>query len=1070
MPMLSVALLSVVASGCYRASGLTRTTLSAEQIPETNGLRVLGLKSKAGPGDYVLGNDFLQVSIDGTPFGSPLENVLAGAQSGGSIVDAGYVMLDSSFRQINPPGNAMNRLTPVVNQDPALELVFDQFSPQNLGDTSMVVMQGYLLDAGHTLQGATWTSDGRVQGVTVTHTASMATLDRFCTLKTIVTNNTGHALGIFNIADFLLQKGSGYRFAIPATYDPKGQVLSPRWGVEIPGSDFAHPLASAVLAPLVGLVDAEPGADTVDSHSSVGFLPVDADNFLVTSDPQSVFTPPVISKAQSTMASERLVVGGLSGDAGGLAAGASMTHTRRLYIIGGQSTSANAASATTGLFNLMDTDKYTNLRVSDYGWFEFALSGSSERQGPLPAEIRIERNVSTNASPVWQLARLECLEPTENVQTSGTLASSALSVVLPVGTYRVVARNAVAEYTRSNFTNVYINPSDASNDSVRYLPQPVLIQSQLPFVAATADSVCPEGNLVLDGTGNVTASLYSMHLFSTLEQNSPAGGLQPLRITLVGTHGTADPDMRRQRTLGSYWNAGTNGPSIANNHGAAQYQFRQGNQLFGTAFTNIINTEFAWLPNPAIGSGTPNTYTAYGTRGPLSYLERQDLSVFQGQSEIAHAFTIFNLGLPAGWTSFDVPGPTQATTGGYNPLEMLTSALSEGVQVVARTEQDRAVDPVDFYNNFLYEFAYKGYTDAMRPASLADVARLTYVYGSEPFVVGARSSTLAGFGTATALFTPTATAYRNGGAPTPRNWTLADFLQQAAGAFNVVNRPRGPQGLFTLTGFDPTVAVGQGANAWMKGGGTYAFGQTNGNFDALELLRAEGFDETGASAGTWFNEFKAVRADWFALLNQQTPDTFTKALGLSSAFCSLDTPVGLARTYLKALPLFETDLSSVLSALKKGAAVASTGPLLDVTAGSTGPGGLLATGSAQATVTLQVNLSMTDWMPVDQLRVIVNGQQVPVTVNGAAATLTPTPAMLTATATPTLLTGTVVVPMPANAKGAWIVVEAGVPLSTAGAYAVGTPWNKIMRGIYPIAVTNPIFVDVTGNGYTSPGL
>ena len=53
-------------------------------------------------------------------------------------------------------------------------------------------------------------------------------------------------------------------------------------------------------------------------------------------------------------------------------------------------------------------------------------------------------------------------------------------------------------------------------------------------------------------------------------------------------------------------------------------------------------------------------------------------------------------------------------------------------------------------------------------------------------------------------------------------------------------------------------------------------------------------------------------------------------------------------------------------------------------------------------------------------------------------------------------------------KSAWIVVEAGVPLNTTGAYKAGTPWNQIMRGIYPIAVTNPIFVDVTGSGYTAP--
>jgi len=75
-----------------------------------------------------------------------------------------------------------------------------------------------------------------------------------------------------------------------------------------------------------------------------------------------------------------------------------------------------------------------------------------------------------------------------------------------------------------------------------------------------------------------------------------------------------------------------------------------------------------------------------------------------------------------------------------------------------------------------------------------------------------------------------------------------------------------------------------------------------------------------------------------------------------------------------------------------------------------------------------------------------------------------------------LRSATVDVPMPAG-KDAWLVVEAGVSRTQTGPYQAGTPgsnngtpWNKIMKGIYPIAITNPIFVDVTGGGYTPPGL
>jgi len=63
----------------------------------------------------------------------------------------------------------------------------------------------------------------------------------------------------------------------------------------------------------------------------------------------------------------------------------------------------------------------------------------------------------------------------------------------------------------------------------------------------------------------------------------------------------------------------------------------------------------------------------------------------------------------------------------------------------------------------------------------------------------------------------------------------------------------------------------------------------------------------------------------------------------------------------------------------------------------------------------------------------------------------------------------VTIPMPATTD-AWLVVEAGVTRNQTGPYLAGTPWNKIMKGIYPIAVTNPIFVDANGGGYTAPGL
>jgi hypothetical protein len=171
--------------------------------------------------------------------------------------------------------------------------------------------------------------------------------------------------------------------------------------------------------------------------------------------------------------------------------------------------------------------------------------------------------------------------------------------------------------------------------------------------------------------------------------------------------------------------------------------------------------------------------------------------------------------------------------------------------------------------------------------------------------------------------------------------------------------------------------------------------------------------------------------------------------------------VGLARTYLKlasAPTLSQAALEPVLAALRAGSAVASTGPLLDVSVGTVGPGGLVT--GTNASVSVTISLYAPDWVPVDEVRLVVNGSA-PVAVPLASFTASTTDARLR--------TATVSLPMPTG-KDAWFVAEAGVTRTQTGPYRVGTPWNKIMKGLYPIAVTNPIFVDVNGGGYTPPGL
>lgn len=1008
----SALLLALVSGGvgCFRATGLNRPTSLASEIPAIGGDRVKGNKAESGPGDYFIGNDFMELAVDGALFGT--RRPLAGAASGGSIVDMSYASLDTSFHRVSMPGDLLERLTPVVNQDPDLQLVFDLIKAENDG-SARLVMTGGLLDPGHKLTGAAWDSQHRVVGLKVTHTITLGKTDRYFLLTTTLTNSGASTLPVRNIADHLSQSdGGGFRPVIPATKTQGGTLLT-QWGVDFPGTDAAQPLAASVKAPMVGFMGAEPAGETFDSHTSLGLLPLDVDEFLVAADPQAA-----LSEVRPRYA-RRVVVGSLP--VAGLGAGQSLTHNRRLYLVGGTSQSGALPGMLLGIFNTMAAERAT-LRGTETGAIQYQSFGTAAAGGQLQTEVRLERNTGGDT---WILERVNWREPQENLQSSFFPPYGGL--ILPVGTYRITTRNRDQSSTFTQLTN--INNPDRPD-----LATPVLVEKDKAFVVE--EPLAPERNEVISANGNPIFNKVTEHFFSSQPADGTLPPYQPLRITHTGIGGAPDPYTQRRRGLGGAFDPITKSNAISGlNYGA--FLFDGGNGTFATSMKN---------GNYASAYFVPGSYRSYGTRGPLSRLETLDYKAFDGQANVFHEFIVFQAPLPSNWTTFDLPGPSQATGGGMLPGEQLSSGLAEGISVVARTEMDRHQDADKLRTAFRKEFI-DGTGLQISPVPI----------GQDPLVVNARSSELSGFGQATALFTPAATSDRAGGARPSANWSLADFLTQAEGPFSVIHRPRGPKGLFTLKGFDRSIPLGMGPNAWWTATGALSLGRTHGAFDGLELLRAEGFDAANPTA--WFEEFKEVRADWFALLKQQTPASFTKGLGLSSAKFSVDNPVGHARTYLLlGGAVTQEDPSGLLAALKAGSAVASTGPLLEVTANGATPGG--TTAPSGGAVALTINLYAPDWVPVDQVRLLVNG----------AVVQTLDPATFTASGTDFRMRSMTVNLALATAKDAFLVVEAGVPLGTTGAYRPGTPWAKIMRGIYPLAVTNPVFLDLNGGGYTAPGL
>ncbi len=1070
-------LLAVAGTGCYRATGMARPTLVANEIPASGGDRVAGLKATATTGDFFLGNDFVSLAVDGATWLNGEAQFQA--PSGGAILDVGTVALDQNFKRMAVPCDLVDRLAPVVNQDPNLPLVFDSIVPVTEGDTSWIEMRGGVLDAGNKL-GLPVDGNHRVIGLEAVHTISLALRGRHFQLTTTLTNRTGSPIPVYSIGDYLDQRGAvGYRVVAPGqqtsgmaqvagspTVGAAPVSLVHDWGVEIPGSDFTKPLGTSVRAMGVGFQGSEAAGEFVDSHMSLGIMPSDPNRtqVLIASDPQSVLSEP------RPQAAGKVVVGRVPDfDSGGaplpISPGGSLTHSRNLYLTGGSSVAGTRPSQTAEVFNQMYLDRYT-LAGQPYGVVGFTTFGTAVQSGPLQTEIRLERYLDPGVfNPVadqftdsrWMTERVEFLERGE--VTAGSQLHLAVLPAVPESAadvarkdYNQVFRITVRNRFEGGSTSPFVKFTNAYSTRRTSLADYLEPRFGNPFVIQ--ESLAPERNIApyaVDSTGNFVNYRRANRYFASRDFSGDAYTRQPMRLVIAGldTSGgldaSKDPNLMRTRhwTTMFYPNAFH---QAAGDYAFAGVNFRAGNEAFGSGFPASAADMFlgAQFELPLSQS-----YRAFALRGPLDSLHVKDFDTNPQGEPSLNSFVFKNRKEPAGWVSFDIPGPSIATGGGMHPMEQLAGALADGVKILGRTEVDRNVSASTTYAGYRYEFT-------QYPIPVNEVAPI----GEDPLVVGARSSALAD-GSVTALFTPDPAVAGYAGLRSSKGWTLADFLNQAQGQFNVVHRPLGPEGLFTVKGFSLSDPLGSGANAWWGDTDILSGAKRMGDFDGLELLRGESL--ASQTPAQWHQEYKNLRAIWFKLINAQAPTTFTKALGLSSGKFSFDTPVGLARTYLKvAATPTEADLTSVLSALKSGAAVASTGPMLEVDVnGAAGPGQLLA--GTNPTVTLNIALTAPEWVPVEQVRVYVNGALVQ-TLNPATFTVDPTDDRRS----------TVAVPGIALSQDSCIVVEAGTP--DAGPSVGSAPWNtlypvwfKLQRNIYPLAISNPIFVLRNGGTYTPPG-
>jgi hypothetical protein len=310
------------------------------------------------------------------------------------------------------------------------------------------------------------------------------------------------------------------------------------------------------------------------------------------------------------------------------------------------------------------------------------------------------------------------------------------------------------------------------------------------------------------------------------------------------------------------------------------------------------------------------------------------------------------------------------------------------------------------------------------------------------------------------------------------NWLFSRLRSRGAEVVQY-NHPRaGLSGLttigfFTNIGYDPDLPIDVPPNdVLLDRDVTGASGVDNPDFRNID------FDVMEIQNGTSVSGYLAVRRDWFSLLNQTNAQTasgpvpFIAGTGVSDSHrLTLEAP-GYARTYVLGVgdDPAALDVGAFNDRVRSGRMLSSTGPFVEFEVADA-VGATAELGETlvphPGPITLRIRVLASNWIPVEEVRIVQNGAVTHV------FDATTTPAVRPAVASPWSQSRArverfeVELPLPV-ASDRYILVEAGArlsPMPTPPAFAA-----SIVPDLVPLAFTNPIFIDLAGDGFDPPGL
>ncbi|HWP66491.1 MAG TPA: CehA/McbA family metallohydrolase, partial [Candidatus Limnocylindria bacterium] len=554
----------------------------------------------------------------------------------------------------------------------------------------------------------------------------------------------------------------------------------------------------------------------------------------------------------------------------------------------------------------------------------------------------------------------------------------------------------------------------------------------------------------------------------------------PAKLVIHGTGGTPDPRLGRRFTArlgGEDVRAETFGGTERGPEGGAR---GQGNVVYTTTGSGAVALR-------------PGTYEVWASRGPEYGIARESVTVTAGAAAEV-SFLLKRVLKARDALSADFHVHSVRSFDSSTPLEdRVASFAAEGVEVIVSTDHDKHLDyapvvadldlvpfvraipgvevtgsvpnPPAFPNSFGHINAWPMpvVSDAPRDGAIDD----EYV---APNWLYSRLRARGG--------PDTVIQYNHPRAGVAGLTTIGFFnsigCQRCANAIDtpcVVDEdcPAGPERECTCVGYQPDRPLDEPPNDVLLDSGVLGPGSPanpdgvrNIDFDVLEIAN-------GARAGD-FPALLQMRADWFSLLAQ---DVRKFGTAVSDSHRATLEHAGWGRTFVLGAgdDPAALDVAAFNARVRAGAMVLSTGPYVELTARAgkarAGVGEELAAASGK--VRLAIRVTSPAWIPVDEVRVLVNGAVVERFDATTKPRVRPLPANPESSGKTLRFKATRKLALDADA---FVLVEAGVPLPAEGAPGPTTPepMNQVVDGVVPYAVTNPIFVDVGADGYTAPGL